>query len=66
MKSQEINIFKKIGEIKKLIRVWQTYNLTPYGKVTIIKSLLLSKVTHMLLPLPSPNFLSIKELNNTF
>ena len=42
--------------------------LSPYVfvKVTIIKSLLLSKITHMLLSLPSPNFLSIKELNNTF
>ena len=57
---------RKLGEIKKLIRVWQNGNKTPYSKVTIIKSLLLSKITHMLLSLPSPNFLSIKELNNAF
>ena len=62
----DLNINRKLGEIKKLTRVWQSRNLTPYGKVTIIKSLLLSKITHMLLSLPSPNFLSIKELNNTF
>ena len=60
----ELNIHRKLGKIKKLIRVWQTRNLTPYGKVRIIKSLLLSKITHMILSLPSPNFLSIKELDN--
>ena len=62
----EINIFKKVCEIKKLIRIWQCRNLTPYGKVTIIKSLLLSKITHILLSLPSPNFFCIKEINNVF
>ena len=62
----EINVFKKMCQIKKLIRVWQSQNITPYWKVTIIKSLLLSKITHMLLSLPSPNFFCIKEINNTF
>ena len=57
----EINILKKMCEIKKLIRVWQSRNLTPYGKVTIIKSCLLSKITHMLLSLPSPNFFVLKK-----
>ena len=54
----DINIFKKMCEIKKLIRVWQSRNLTLYGKVTITKSLLLLKITHMLLSLPSPKFFS--------
>ena len=62
----ELNIFRKMGEIKKLIRIWSSRNLTPYGKVTIIKSLLISKITHMLLSLPSPNVLCIQEINNTF
>ena len=57
----EINIFKKMCEIKKLIRIWQSRKLTPYGKVTVIKSLLLSKITHMLLSLPSPIFFVLKK-----
>ena len=40
--------------------------LTPYGKVSIIKSLLMSNITHMQLSLPSPNVLCLKELYNTF
>ena len=62
----DLNIQRKMGEIQKLIRIWSTRNLTPYGKVVIIKTLLMSKVTHMLLSLPSPSVLRIKELNETF
>ena len=32
------NISSKITEMKKLIAVWNMRNLTPYGKVTVIKS----------------------------
>ena len=34
------NIYRKLGEIEQLIKIWSTQNLTPYGKVTVIKSLL--------------------------
>ena len=62
----DLNINRKMGEIRSLIRVWGSRNLTPYGKVSIIKSLLMSKITHMLLSLPSPSVLCLKELYNTF
>ena len=55
-----------MGEIQKLIRIWSSRNLTPNGKVVIIKSLLISKIPHMLLSLPSPSIWCIKELNETF
>ena len=62
----DLNIQRKLGEIQQLIRIWSTCNFTPYGKVTIIKSLLISKITHMLLSLPSPSSSCINDLNNTF
>ena len=62
----KLNIFRKLGEIKKLIRTWHSRNLTPYCKVTILKSLLMSKLTHMLLSLPSPNDDLVSELNALF
>ena len=62
----KLNIYRKIGEVKKLICTWQSRNLTPYGKVAIIKSLLMSKFTHMLLSLPSPTEELIEELNTLF
>ena len=61
-----ININLKMAEIKNLIRVWSTRKLTPYGKVTIVKSLLLSKITHILLSLPSPEHTLFKEIENIF
>ena len=60
----EKNILNKIQDIKKLIAIWKTRKLTPYGKVVIIKSLLFSKFTHILLSLPSPGKETFKLLNN--
>ena len=39
-------------------------NQTPYGKIIIIKSLLIYKITHMLLCLLNPNVLCVKEISN--
>ena len=58
------NISSKIVEMKKLIAVWNTRNLTPYGKVTILKSLIYSKITHILLSLPNPSDQMFKELQS--
>ena len=60
------NIDQKIGEIKKLICLWNTRNLTPYGKITIVKSLFISKITHILLSLPSPTFDTFNKLEELF
>ena len=55
------NIYRKMGEVKKLICIWHARNLAPYGKITIIKYLLISKFTHMLLSLPSPSAELVKN-----
>ena len=46
---------KKIGDIKKLSNIWQLHNRIPYARTVMIKYLLLSKLTHMLMSLPSPD-----------
>ena len=60
------NIEKKIIEIKKLINLWNARYLTPFGKITIIKSSLISKITHVLLSLPSPSAQSFDTLDSIF
>ena len=60
----KLNIYRKVGEVKK--STWHSRILPPYGKITIIKSLLMSKFTHMLLSLPSPNDDLVEELNALF
>ena len=47
-----------------MIAVWSSRRLTPYGKVVIIKSLLYSKFTHLLLSLPSPKPQTLKGLSD--
>ena len=59
-------ILSKVTKITKLIRSWSTRKLTPYGKVTIVKSLLLSKITHIRLSLPSPKPETIKSIEQIF
>ena len=62
----DLNINNKIKEIRKLTYIWNARNLTPYDKITIIKSLLISKITHILLSLPSLNQKTFEELENIF
>ena len=62
----ELNIETKIGEIQKLIGLWKARNLTPYGKIMIIKSLLISKNLHILLSLPSPAIELINKMEKMF
>ena len=59
----KINYENKLEEIEKLLRIWQKRQLTPYGKVTVIKTLALSKLTYLFinLPDPEPNFLQRLE-----
>ena len=45
------------------INKWLKRDLTPLGKVTVIKSLVLSKVVHLLISLPSPSIKTINEIN---
>ena len=62
----DTNLYLKINDIKKLIRTWSSRALTPYGKVTIVKSLNLSKITHILLSLPSPCVSMFKNIEKLF
>ena len=54
----EINFSNQIVEIQKIINNWNKRHLTPIGKITVIKTFILSKLNHLLLSLPNPNLLS--------
>ena len=58
----EINFRDKIKECKELLNIWRQRNLTIIGKITIIKSLILSKFNHLFSFLPSPSLKIIKEI----
>ena len=58
----EKNFIENLEKIKKLINVWSSRGLSIYGKVTIIKSLVIPKFVYLALLIPTPNNV-IVELN---
>ena len=50
----ELNLESKILEMEKLSFIWNSRNLTLIGKITNIKTLMISKIIHILLSLPRP------------
>ena len=60
------NFENKIIKIEKLLSHWSYRYLTPYGKVTIIKSLALSKLSHVALVIPNPTKIMFKKIETIF
>ena len=51
----DLNIRKKMTEITKEINNWTKRDLSPLGKIVVLKTLILSKIVHLLIALPSPS-----------
>ena len=62
LEKMERNFDKKLQEIKKVFNLWYYRTLTPYGKIVIIKTLALSKLSHAALVLPSLAKNKVKDL----
>ena len=61
-----LNYKDKISEIKNLLTQWSKRNLTPMGKIVVIKSLAMAKINHLLLSLPNPPTNILNEINSMF
>ena len=53
LEDMENNFKSKVKDIKKLFNCWFYRALSPYGKIALIKSLALSKLSHIALVMPS-------------
>lgn len=62
----EINFAKKIKEVSSILRSWHHRKLTMLGKVTVIKSLAISKLVHLFTALPNLSDCKMNELNSLF
>ena len=62
----ENNIKKAIEIVKKAMQQWESRYLTPFGKITVIKSILMSKLVHIIIPLPNPSNKLITEIQLLF
>ena len=53
-------------KIKKELRLWAQRDITVLGKITVLKSLLSSKLVYLFLTFPNPPADYVKELNQLF
>ena len=50
----KINTQDKLVEVKQLFKIWSKRQLTPLGRIAVLKSLILSKLVHLWIFLPNP------------
>ena len=62
----ESNFNQKLETIDKMLASWLYRYLTPYGKITIIKTLALSKLSHVALIIPNPTKQMFKQIETIF
>lgn len=58
-----LNYKSRLKEIENTLQKWSKQTLTPLGKITIIKTLLISKLNYLFLTLPNPDDNWIYMLN---
>ena len=59
----KLNFEASIEKIKLLTNIWQTRDLTWIGKITIIKTLLVSQLLYKFAVLPTPEYKTLKEID---
>ena len=64
LEKMERNYSSKVHEIEKLLNCWLYRRLSPYGKLVVIKTLALSKLSHTALVIPSLSSKKIKDLES--
>ena len=66
LKNCELLNFKdKFSEIKALYKTWLKRQITPLGRVAVLKSLILSKIIQLWILLPNPPDNLVDELQKT-
>ena len=57
------NFFEKLPELKKLLNIWSSRDISIYGRVNIVKTLAISKLTFICSVLDTPKGFT-DEVNN--
>lgn len=58
----EINFQKAISKINIILKNWKRRHLTPIGKITVIKTFIISKLNYLFSSLPTPKQSTIKKI----
>ena len=57
------NIEAKLIEMQRAINSWSKRDLTPFGKIVVIRTLIISKIVHILISLPTPSNKIMLKIN---
>lgn len=58
------NYTTKIQQLENLANIWSKRSMTPLGKITVIKTFMISIFNHLFIALPNPNQAVINYINN--
>ena len=58
---EKMNYQPKLKEIENTIKIWTNQILSPIGKITVVKSLIISKLNHLFLTIPSPSKVILQQ-----
>ena len=61
---ENLNYNPRLKEIENIIKTWTNQILSPIGKITVIKTLIISKLNHLFLSIPSPNSTQLKKFTD--
>ena len=62
----DLNYTDKCNSIRIMISAWSKRNISTIGRITVVKTLLLPKLIHLFMSLPTPGDNVIKEINTLF
>lgn len=62
----DLNLNRKMQLMLNIMKSWENRNLTTLGKITVIKTLVISKVTHILMTLPVEQSKTLDQLEKIF
>ena len=54
----------KIQQLENLTNIWNKRLMTPLGKITVIKTFMISVFNHLFIALPNPNQAVVDYINN--
>ena len=58
----ELNYYRVMESVTKLMKHWSKRNLTVFGRITVVKSILIPKFNHLVLSIPNPSKDFVKTL----
>lgn len=62
---EQLNFDNKLKLVQKDINHWSKRNISTLGKITVVKSLHLSKFNHLFISLPKPSSQWIQQFEKT-